>query len=257
MKPLLRCGLLPCFSVVLLFVCFSNAAHAEPLLVSAAASLTDALREITEAYQQAKPGRQITYNFGGSGTLQHQIENGAPVDVFISAASEPMDALDKQELLLPGSRIDLLTNTLVLIAPKDRQDLSSFADLTAPQVKHLAIGEPRTVPAGLYAIECLSAQNLLPQVQTKLVRLLHVRQVLAAVETGNADAGLVYRTDAAISKKVRTVATAPPGSHRPIKYPVAIVRRSQQPAEAQEYVNFLRSAPARALFEKHGFTLAP
>lgn len=247
---------LRCLTVLLFLTAASFSAKGEPLLVSAAASLTDVLREIADTYNQANPDKQITYNFGGSGTLQRQIENGAPVDVFISAAAEPMDALEKQYLLLPGSRRDLLTNTLVLIAPKERNDLQGFADLERNDVKHIAIGEPRTVPAGFYAVECLSAKNLLPSVQSKLVRLLNVRQVLAAVGTGNADAGLVYRTDAMSSDRVRTVASAPAGSHRAIKYPVAIVRRSKQPEEAREYIRFLRSAPARKIFEKHGFTVA-
>ena len=248
--------LLRCLTVLLFLTAARSSAKGEPLLVSAAASLTDVLREIADTYKQANAEKQITYNFGGSGTLQRQIENGAPVDVFISAAAEPMDALEKQDLLLPGNRIDLLTNTLVLIAPKERNDLQGFADLARGDVKHIAIGEPRTVPAGFYAVECLSAQNLLPSLQPKLVRLLDVRQVLAAVGTGNADAGLVYQTDAMSSDRVRTVASAPAGSHRAIKYPVAVVRRSKQPEEAREYVTFLRSVPARKIFEKHGFTVA-
>jgi molybdate transport system substrate-binding protein len=233
-----------------------TAADGEPLLVSAAASLTDALQEVARLDKAAALG-EITYNFGGSGTLQRQIENGAPVDVFVSAAAEPMDFLEKQNLLLLGSRKNLLSNTLVLIAPSERRDVRGFADLAKKQVKHIAIGEPRTVPAGLYATECLTNQGLLAAIESKLVRLLNVRQVLAAVETGNADAGFVYKTDAANSKKVTRIANAPPGSHQPIAYPVAIVRSSKNPETAQSYIELLKSEGARMIFEKHGFTVAP
>ncbi|MHA3769962.1 molybdate ABC transporter substrate-binding protein [Verrucomicrobiota bacterium sgz303538] len=243
-----------CLASILFLLALTTVTRAEPLLVSAAASLTDALRETAAAYQREAHGAEITYNFSGSGTLQKQIENGAPVDVFISAAAAQMDALEKQELLLPQTRANLLTNALVLVTLKERKDLNSFADLTAAQVKHIAIGDPRTVPAGQYSVETLEAQKLLPLVESKLVRLLSVRQVLSTVETGNADAGLVYQTDAAISPQVRIVATAPEKTHEPIVYPVAIIRRSKQQEEARKYVAFLQSETARAIFRKYGFT---
>ncbi len=236
--------------------CLARIASGEELLISAAASLTDALNEIGTSYEHETAGVKITHNFGGSGTLQKQIENGAPADIFISAAAEPMDALEKQGLLHAGSRADLLVNTLVLITPKDRKDVQGFADLTKPQVKHLAIGEPKSVPAGAYAMECFATQKLTPRLAPKFIRLLNVRQVLAAVATGNADAGMVYRTDATSSDKVRIAAEAPHGSHRPIVYPVAIMRRSRHVDAAVKYIAFLKSKKARAIFEKHGFTVS-
>ncbi|RYD83375.1 MAG: molybdate ABC transporter substrate-binding protein [Verrucomicrobiaceae bacterium] len=241
-------------AVVLLLCCtpISLAVAGERLLVSAAASLEGALREADKSFQRGSKV-EITYNFGGSGTLQKQIENGAPVDVFISAATAPVDAVEKQNLLHPGSRTNLLTNSLVLITSRERQDIQSFSDLTGRQVKYVAIGEPNSVPAGVYAMECFTAQNLTPQITPKLVRLLNVRQALAAVATGNADAGMVYRTDAEQSKLVRIVAVAPLQSHQPILYPAAIMRRSKNLETARRYIAFLQSDTARVIFEKHGF----
>ena len=173
------------------------------LTVSAAISLKDALDEISHLYETEQAGRPaIHFNFGGSGTLQRQIEQGAPVDVFISASSKEMDALDSKGLLLSATRRNLVGNSVVLIVPKGASGISSFEDLTNPAAKVIAIGEPKTVPAGEYAQEILTHLGIYDQLKSKLVLAKDVRQVLTHVETGNADAGIVYATDAKHSLKV-------------------------------------------------------
>lgn len=226
------------------------------LTVSAGISLKDALEEIQAAYAKEKPGVSLTFNFGSSGMLQQQIEQGAPVDVFLSAAPRQMDALDAKGLLLPGSRRNLLRNRLVLVVAKNGKGISSFADLARGDVKLVAAGDPASVPAGQYAQEALTALKLWEAVKGKAVLAKDVRQVLTYVETGNVDAGLVYRTDALASARVRIVAEAPEGSHSPILYPAAVVRSTKQPAAAREFVEYLSGKKSREIFEKYGFLLA-
>lgn len=224
------------------------------LLISAAASLRDALRAIAPQFAQKYPQIRVNYNFGASGALQRQIEQGAPADVFISAAAKPMDALERANLLLPGSRRHLLRNRLVLIVPRTSPlQLNQFEKLADPQVKRIAVGEFRTVPAGQYAQEVLQHLGILAQVQPKLVFGNNVRSVLAAVETGNADAGIVYATDAKISAKVRIGATAPKQSHSPIVYPMAILQNSKPLDAAKAYAAFLQGAQAKSVFSQFGF----
>ncbi len=225
------------------------------LTVSAAISLTNALRDLQALYQRSRPNVTLTYNFGASGALQQQIEQGAPADLFFSAGERQMDALESANLLLPGTRRNLLGNRLVLVTPRTSSlTLTRFQDLSRPQVRRIAIGEPRSVPAGQYAQEVLTNLRLLESLRPKLVFAQNVRQVLSYVETGNVDAGMVYATDARESERVRLAATAPANSHSPIVYPIAVVRRSQNAAAAREFVAFLASAPARAVFQRYGFS---
>ena len=224
------------------------------LLVSAAASLKDSLQEIKPLYQK-KHQVAINYNFAASGALQQQIENGAPVDVFISAAEKQMKALRSQGLILEDTLHNLLTNRLVLIVPNS-SDITDFKQLTSPLVKRIAIGEPRSVPAGQYAQEVFTKLNILAQVKPKLVLGNNVRQVLAFVESGNADAGIVYLTDAKTSKQVKVAATAAEDLHSPIVYPVAVLAGSKNISAAKDYVQFLSSSPAKTVFEKYGFGIA-
>ncbi len=226
------------------------------VLVSAAVSLKDALQEIKPLYQRTKPNLNITYNFGASGALQQQIENGAPADIFFSAARKQMDALQQKGLILPNTRRNLLTNRLVLIVPKNSPGITSFRQLTSSQIKRIAIGEPRSVPAGQYAEEVLKNLGILEQVRAKLVLGNNVRQVLTFVESGNADAGLVYLTDAKTSNRVKRVAIAPENLHSPIVYPVAVIKDSRNIPAARDYVQFLSSARAKSIFEKYGFSMA-
>jgi molybdate transport system substrate-binding protein len=238
--------------------CTRGAARPTVLTVSAAISLKEPLEEIARLYQQQGGSVRITGNFGASGSLQHQIEQGAPADIFISAAEKPMDTLESEGLLVAGTRRDLLTNSLVLIVPAGAGPprAASFEDLRRPQVKVVALGEPAAVPAGMYAQELLEHLRLWDAVQKKAVYAGNVRQVLAFVETGNADAGIVYRTDARNSTKVRIVAGAPAGSYSPVIYPAAVLKNSHAPAAARAFVEFLASPPAQAVFEKYGFGIA-
>ncbi|HEY9597967.1 MAG TPA: molybdate ABC transporter substrate-binding protein, partial [Cyanophyceae cyanobacterium] len=236
----------------------TSAAQAQPinLTISAASSLKDALQSIQPVYTQQKPNVILTYNFGASGALQQQIEQGAPVDVFISAAEKQMNTLQGKNLLLAETRKDLLKNTVVLIVPKNSTGISNFKDLSSDKVKKIAIGDPQSVPAGQYGKEVLSSLKLFDPVKTKLVFAKDVRQVLSYVETGNTSAGLVYGTDAKISDKVQVIATAPENSHSPIIYPVAVVKRSKNPEAAKEFIQFLSSESAKGVFEQYGFSMA-
>jgi molybdate transport system substrate-binding protein len=222
------------------------------LTVSAAISLSNAMQEIKTIYQHNKPNVNITYNFGASGALQQQIEQGAPIDVFFSAAAKQMDALQQKKLLVPVTRRTLLTNRLVLITPRNAPALTSFRNLTSAQVQRIAIAEPRSVPAGQYAQELLTNLKIFDLIKSKLVYGSNVRQVLSYVETGNVEAGIVYTTDAKQSKTIRVGATAPSSLHSPIVYPVAALKDSRNVA-AREFVHFLSSTQAGAVFEKYGF----
>lgn len=226
------------------------------LLVSAAASLKDALEEIKPTYQQSKPNVNINFNFGASGALQQQIEQGAPTDIFISAAKRQVDALEQKGLLVSGTRSIIAKNRLVLVVPRNATGITSFFNLRDERIKRIAIGEPRSVPAGQYAEQVLQKLKLLPQVKPKLVYANNVRQVLASVESGNADAGLVYATDAKISDKVKTVVAADEKYHSAITYPLAVIKSSRNVDAAKEFAQYLTtSAQAKAILRKYGFIL--
>jgi molybdate transport system substrate-binding protein len=201
----------------------------------------------------------LRFNLGASGTLQQQIEQGAPVDVFLSAAEAQMDALASKGLLMDGTRRDLLRNSIVLIAPASSPagaGVTTFQDLTRANVKLIAIGEPQTVPAGTYAKEVLTHLGLYGSLQPKFVLSRDVRQVLTYVATGNADGGIVYSTDAKTTPQVKVVAVAPEDSHDPVIYPVAILKGSRSTATAKAFSDFLFSAKAQAIFAKYGFAPA-
>ena len=223
------------------------------LTVSAAISLSQALAEIKTVYQGSNPNVTITYNFGASGALEQQIQQGAPVDVFLSAATKQMDGLQQANLLLNDTRRNFLTNRLVLITPKNGVVLSDFKQLTEARIKKIAIGEPKSVPVGQYAQEMLSKLGLWQQVLPKLVLGNNVRQVLTFVESGNVDAGIVYATDAKASTKVSVRATAAANLHSPIVYPLAVIRNSRNPAAAKAFVEFLGGERAKIVFLKYGF----
>jgi molybdate transport system substrate-binding protein len=224
------------------------------LTVSVAASLQDAMQQLGPAFEQSHQGTKVSFNFGGSGTLAQQIEHGAPVDVFVSAASKPMDELAGKGLVGNDTRRDLLRNQIVLIARNGDANLNSFEGLTARGVKLIALGDPGSVPAGDYGKQVLESLKLWQAVQGKLVLAKDVRQVLTYVETGNADAGIVYATDARLSSNVRVVATAPETSHAPVVYPVAVIKDSRNVSAARDFVGFLAGPQARAIFIHFGFT---
>jgi molybdate transport system substrate-binding protein len=226
------------------------------LTVSVAASLQDAMEQLGPAFTREHPDVKVSFNFGGSGTLEQQIEHGAPADAFISAAAKQMDQLAAKGLILNDTRRDLLRNQVVLIGGLGDSGLHSFADLAQPAVKLIALGDPGSVPAGEYGRQVLQSLRLWQAVQGKLVLAKDVRQVLTYVETGNADAGIVYATDARLSTKVRVVATAPESTHAPVVYPIAVVKASRDIAAARAFVAFLESQSARAVFARLGFTPA-
>ncbi|WP_256891065.1 molybdate ABC transporter substrate-binding protein [Cylindrospermopsis raciborskii] len=223
------------------------------LLVSAAGSLQDVLKELKPLYQKEQKNVNISFNFGASGSLQQQIEQGAFVDIFISAAKKQVDALEKKDLLLPESRVIIAKNRLVLITPKNSSGVNSFYSLQDKKVKRIAIGEPRSVPAGQYAKQVLEQLKIWSNIKSKLVYGNNVRQVLAAVESGNADAGLVYATDAKISGQVKVVVVADEKFHSPIIYPLVIIRGSKNIDAAKKFSKFLVSNPSKTVFKKYGF----
>lgn len=244
--------------LLLLLVGSSVRLQAEPvtILVSAASSLRPPLEALKAEFEKVHPDVAVVYNFGSSGSLQQQIVHGAPVDVYISAAAKQMDALEAAGLILSGSRFVLLGNTLVLIAPAGSQTVSDFGDLAS--VGTLAIGEPKSVPAGMYAMEVLKHFGQAEAVKDRMVFAKDVRQVLVYVEGGSADAGIVYGSDAVGLKSARVVAEAPAGSHQKIEYPAAIVTASTHAPESAAFLKFLRSPEASALFKSAGFvTTAP
>jgi molybdate transport system substrate-binding protein len=226
------------------------------ITVSAAISLKDVLEEISRLYDGEKSDVVIHLNLGASGTLQQQIEQGAPVDVFISASPAQMDGLASHKLILPDTRKDLVRNTVVLITPKDRAGVRNFQDLARSSVKMIAIGDPQSVPAGKYAQEVLTHFGLFDALKPKFVFAKDVRQVLTYVETDNADAGIVYATDARTSTRVTVVATAPEDSHSPVIYPVAVIAGSKNPRAARSLVDFLLGPKCADVFRKFGFSPA-
>lgn len=225
------------------------------LNVSAAASLKNAMAEIQSMYLAQKPNSKLTFNFAASGTLQTQIEQGAPVDVFFSAATSNMNTLKTKGLLIESTIRNLLGNDLVLIIPKDSMlTIGSFTDVTNSSVKSIGLGDPASVPAGKYAQEVFTYYKLWDAVKAKAVFGTPVTQILSWVETGNVDCGVVYSTDALASTKVKIVATAIDASHTPTIYPAAVVKASAHSIAAADFVNFLSSSGAKAVFKKYGFS---
>lgn len=232
-------------------------AQSPTLLIAAAASLQETLKEVDPLFKSANPGIAVNYNFAASGPLQQQIEQGAPIDIFIAAATRQMDALQQKNLILTDTRRNILTNSLVLVVPSNSTlGLTSFKQLTNSNVKKISVGEPRSVPAGQYAEEVFKNLGILDRLKSKFVYGNSVRNVLGTVESGNADAGVVYATDARISNKVKQVATAASNLHSPIVYPMAVIKASKNQSTARAYAQFLTSQKAQAIFKKYGFGIA-
>jgi len=230
-------------------------AWAEEILVSAAASLTNVLKEISNGYQ-AKSKHTVRFNFGPSNGLARQIEEGAPADLFLSADLTQMDNLDKKGRLEPGTRKNLLSNQLVIIVPADSKlAISSPKDLLKAEVKKIALAEPTSVPVGVYSSKYLSDEGLWDQIKPKVVPVQDVRATLASVESGNVEAGFVYKTDAAISKKVKIVYEVPIDKGPKIIYPIAIVKESKRKDAARDFLNYVQSPAAKETFKKYGFVI--
>ncbi|KJH72210.1 hypothetical protein UH38_08180 [Aliterella atlantica CENA595] len=223
------------------------------LTVSAAASLQQVMTEIQQAYIATQPNVRIIYNFGSSGSLQQQIEQGANVDIFISAGTQQMNALADKGLIIADTRKNLLTNQIVLIVPKGNQGISGFQDLASDRITKVAIGEPNSVPVGKYAKEVLTRFKIFEQVENKLIFAKDTRQVLNYVETENVDAGVVYLTDAKSSNLVDIVATASNSFHSPVVYPIAVIKNSKNTIAAKDFIQFLDSKAARSIYNKYGF----
>ncbi len=228
------------------------------LYVSAAASLKDALAEIQTNYQKKSPNVKLIYNLAASGTLQKQIEQGAPADIFFSAAPKQMNDLEAKNLVNKASRKNLVENKLVLVVPENSTlGLSKFEDITKAGVQKFAMGETATVPAGQYGQQALQKLGLWDKVKDKAVFGKDVRTVLTYVSTGNVEAGIVYKTDAVSpGAKVKIAATAPEGSHDPVIYPVAVLSGAKQPKAAEEFLAYLAGPECKAVFEKYGFTMS-
>jgi len=243
-------------SVIILFVVavFSSMTFAESpreITVSAAISLKNAFEEIGKIYESKVSGVKVFFNFGASGDLARQIEGGAPVDIFASAAQKDMDELDGK--ILVQSKI--AANSIVLIVPAaSKTSLSSFEGLNTNEIRKIAVGNPKTVPAGRYTDEVFSYYKLLPFIQDKLIFTENVRQVLDYVSRGEVDAGIVYATDAvAKEKEIRVVANAPEASHKPVVYPIAVIKGSKNEEAVKAFVSLVISSDGQNILEKYGF----
>ncbi len=229
-----------------------SAGAATELLVSAAASLTDAFKDIGKDYEAQHPGLTVRFNFAATGPLLQQIEQGAPVDVFASADQQSMDKAEKGGFVQAGSRVDFTGNALTLISPAGKNDVKGLADLASPQVLKISIGNPESVPVGRYTKASLEKEGLWESLTPKYIMGSSVKQVLEYVIRGEVEAGFVFATDAAIAKdKVRVVTEIP--TVKPIVYPVAVVAASAQKEQAQAFIAYLKSAEGQAVLVKYGF----
>ncbi len=236
-----------------LLICAAPAHADQELIVSGAASLTNALPEVAGQFEKAHPGVKIVCNFAASGSLLQQIAQGAPVDVFAAADQKTMNQAQEKGLIVPASRKNFVSNSLVLIAPAGSSlPLAGLGNLTSPAVKRVALGNPETVPVGRYTQEALTKAGLWEGLKPKFIYGESVRQVLDYVSRGEVDAGFVFATDVAIARgKVKIVAAAQ--GHQPIIYPVALVAASSKKALAQSFLDFMLSPAAREIFKKYGF----
>jgi molybdate transport system substrate-binding protein len=226
---------------------------AQELIVSAAASLTNALKEVAGEFEKAHPDTKIFCNFAASGVLLQQMDKGAPVDVFAAADQKTMNQAQEKGLIVPASRKNFVSNRLVLIVPLDSKlILGGLQDLAKPEVKRLALGNPDTVPAGRYAQEALVQAGLWERLALKFIFAESVRQVLDYVRRGEVDTGFVYSTDAAIARGKVKVIQAVPG-HTPILYPIAVTASTGKKALAQNFLDFVLSPAAQEIFKKYGF----
>src|SRR6185436_7593907 len=215
----------------------------------------DSLKDIAVSYGKLT-GDKIVFNFGASSFLARQLEEGAPADIFFSADEAKMDGLAAKGLIQAESRRRRLSNVLVIVVASEHgADISRPRDLATDKLKRLALAEPRTVPAGIYAKEFLRKQNLWTLVEAKVVPTENVRAALAAVEAGNAEAGIVYKTDAAISKKVKVAYEVPASGSPAISYPMALVKEAREPEAARRLLKHLDSEEAVRAFERFGFVL--
>lgn len=244
-------------SIILVFSVFDCAAPAPvELNVLAGVGMTDAIKAINVLYMEHNKNVTIIANFAAAGTLQQQIEQGAPADVFISAGAKQMQALQDGGLIVNETRQNLLKNRVVLVVPSNSAlNITNFMDLCNDDVIKIAIGDPEFVPAGTYGKQALDLLGIYEKVQSKLILCSDVRQVLGYVEAGNVDAGIVYSTDAAITDKVRIVADAPDEINSKIVFPAAVIKASSNIEAAKAYIAFLFGDEAKVIFEQFGFVV--
>lgn len=259
---LLTPGLFRHSSWLLALVFFSFPAHAgagteKTLIVSAAISLKDVLTRLAADFEKKNGCAKILCNFAGSGQLRAQIESGAPVDVFVSAAAGDMDKLSPKKLIIASSRINLIANRLVLIGNrKQTPALTDLSDLANKNIRRIAIGNPATVPAGQYAKEALDYYHLTGQLSGKLILGENVRQVLDYVARGEVDCGFVYATDARGEKRVVVIQEIPPAAHQAILYPAAVIDAAGDAKLAGQFVKFLQKPENIRVFREYGFEQA-
>lgn len=230
----------------------NNSSEAVELNISAAASLKEAMAKIEEEYKKVDANVKLTVNYGSSGSLQQQIEQGAPCDLFISAGQKQMKALDEEKLLLSDTKKDLVENELVLISSPD-SDISSMSDLNTDKVKKVAVGAVESVPAGKYADEVLTNLNLKDKLKDKLVFAKDVKEVLAWVQSGNADVGFVYLSDTINNDKIKVVEKTDEKTHSPITYPVSVIKASKNTDVAKKFEEFLLSDAGQKILEEFGY----
>lgn len=230
-------------------------AESKGIIVSAAISLKNAFEEIGKLYESRQGGAKVSFNFGASGNLMLQIEGGAPVDVFASAAQKDMDEAEKKGLIEPGTRKNFAANTVVLVAPaREKKPIKSFSDLSSGEIKRIAIGNPKTVPAGRYAEEILQYYRVYDAIKSKLIFAENVRQVLDYVGRGEVDAGMIYSSDARLkTTDVKVVAVAPSGSHKPVIYPIAVIKGTKVLDLSKEFISAVTSEEGQAILRKYGF----
>jgi len=243
-------------AIVLLSLLMTVAvAQGQEVTLSVAISMKDAVEELGRGFMAARQGVTLRYNFGSSGELQKQIEAGAPVDLFISAAQRQMDELEKKGLIASDTRRNFARNVLTVIKPADSKiDITKASDLLSPKVVKIVIGNPKTVPVGQYSEESLRALGLWDQLQPKLVFSENVRQALDYVARGEVDAGFVYTTDAATrAQRVKEAFRPPEETYSPVVYPVAVTRDSKQPALAMAFLDGLVGQEGQATLARFGF----
>ena len=230
--------------------------YADSVTVFAAASLSDSLEKIAAQYEKETHDK-IVFNFAGSSLLARQIEEGAPADIFFSADEAQMDRLQNKGLILAGTRKSRLSNLLVIIVAADSSlSITAPRDLAKPSVGRVALADPQAVPAGVYAREFLTKEKLWDAVKPKVVPTANVRGALAAVESGNVEAAIVYKTDAAISKRVKIAYEVSRADGPKISYPMALLKDAPQPASSKRFLQYLDSPAAGKIFVEFGF-MAP
>lgn len=223
------------------------------ITVSAAASLVDALEEVSERFNEEYPDVQVDFNFGGSGALMQQILQGAPADLFFSANESHFEEVVDEGYIDEENTVDLLRNEIVLVVPEGSSAVTSFDDLE--NLESIGIGNPESVPAGEYSMEAFENMDILEELESKFIFATDVRQVLNYVETENVDAGVVYHTDALTSDGIEVVDTAPEDSHSPVVYPLGTLNGTDNPEAQRAFYEFVQSEEAGEVFNEYGFII--